>query len=72
MRSRKRLKSMIGASAPTPCGGCGQKIVGEGWDLVFFWWKDRWIEKVRHAFNPRCADLLVQKYRAAKMVEGIE
>jgi len=63
---RKRPKEMIGASAKEPCAGCGQEIIGEGWDLVFFEWKGQWIGRVRHAFNEECANLLLEKFRKAK------
>lgn len=65
MRAKRRTKSMIGASAPDVCAGCGQKIVGEGWDMTWLLWKGEYVPRIRHAFRERCADLIRQRYRDA-------
>ena len=62
---------MIGASAKEPCAGCGQEIIGEGWDLVFFEWNGKMVGRVRHAFNDECATLLLQKVRKAKAEKAV-
>lgn len=62
---RRRTKEKIGASAPEPCAGCGQKIIGEGWDIVHYLWKGKYIPKVRHAFSPACNRLIDERYEQA-------
>ena len=56
---------MIGRFVPGPCAGCGEKIKGEGWDIVHYPWKCRRIEKVRHAFQPDCAAAIDEQYKQA-------
>lgn len=57
---------MIGAPAPEPCAGCGEKPKGERWDIVFYQWPDgRLIEKVRCAQSPECARAIDERFSNA-------
>lgn len=56
---------MIGVSAPTPCAGCGQVIIGEGWDMVWLEWNGELIGRVRHAFSPACTKAITDRRDAA-------